>query len=60
MSSSKAAQGALGPVRGTRSRVRRATKVAEPFAPAAKAQQAVSGDVAQQSATPWRDGQESG
>ncbi len=55
MSGSEAAQGAPGPVRGKRSRGRKATEVTEPPAPAAKAQKAVNGSVAQQSATPWRD-----
>ena len=41
--------------RSKRGRGRKATEVTEPSAPAAKAQKAVDGDVAQQSATPWRD-----
>ena len=40
--------------RSKRGRGRKATEVTEPSAPAAKAQKAVDGDVAQQSATPWR------
>ncbi len=53
MSGSEGAQRA--PARGKRGRGRKATEVTEPSAPAAKAQKAVDGDVAQQSATPWRD-----
>ena len=52
MSGSEAAQGMLGTVRGKR---RKAAEVTGPFAPAAKAQKAVSGNLAQQSATPWCD-----
>ena len=55
MSGNEGAQRAPGPVRSKRGRGRKATEVAEPSAPAAKAQKAVDGDVAQQSATPWRD-----
>ncbi len=55
MSGSEGAQRAPGPVRSKRSRGRKAAEVTEPSAPAAKAQKAVDGDVAQQSATPWRD-----
>ncbi len=54
MSGSEGAQRAPGPVRGKRGRGRKTTEATEPSAPAAKAQKAVNGDVAQQSATPWR------
>ncbi|DBA85832.1 TPA: hypothetical protein ACH3X1_005381 [Trebouxia sp. C0004] len=55
MSGSEGAQRAPDPVRGKRGRGRKAAAVTEPSAPAAKAQKAVDGNVAQQSATPWRD-----
>ncbi|DBA73415.1 TPA: hypothetical protein ACH3X1_011454 [Trebouxia sp. C0004] len=55
MSGSEGAQRAPDPVCGKRDRGRKAADVTEPSAPAAKAQKAVDGDVAQQSATPWRD-----
>ncbi|DBA98167.1 TPA: hypothetical protein ACH3X1_014786 [Trebouxia sp. C0004] len=55
MSGSEGAQRTPDLVRGKRGRGRKAAEVTEPSAPAAKAQKAVNGDVAQQSATPWRD-----
>lgn len=54
-SGSEGAQRTPGPVRDKRGRGHKAAEGTEPAAPAAKAQKAVNGDVAQQSATPWRD-----